>query len=578
MSSTRSATQTWMIRVSLALTSFGGAPAGLAVEEILVVGARLPRPVQDVVGSVDVVTREDLLRRVAVHLDDVVRYTPGISVARADTRFGSTEMTVRGLSGNRVTTLIDGVPVADQFDIGAFSNAGQDYLIADTISRVEILRGPASTLFGSDALGGVVAFVSRDPEEYLDGERWATSASAGYSGADRSRVVTGAIAGRRGELTGVLHVSALRADELDAAGTSAEDPIDRRRQAAKLKLHRALEGGNVVRLNAQVFDEQVDSRPEAILGFGRQFANTTVLTGDDRRRRYSLQGEIDFSVEAAWVQSGRLNVFGQRTRVDQVTDERRDGLDPPVAIRRGFDYRVDEVGGLLDMESRAGFGGVDHRVGWGLSLRRARIEELRDGELTNLLTGERSRVLLGETMPVRDFPNSTVTEAGAYLHDEISLGSFTIIPAARVEWYRLDAAADALYRQDNPTTPVVDVEEWALAPKLGVQWQLNDRLAWFAQYARGFRAPPFEDVNIGLDIPQFNIRALPNPDLEAETSDGIELGLRYRGGGRVPPSRCSAPTTTISSSRRCRWVPDPLTGVLLFQSRNIDRAASTGST
>lgn len=547
-----------------------------AIEEILVVGARLPRPVQDVVGSVAVVTREDLLRSVAVGLDDLVRYTPGVSVARADNRFGATELTIRGLSGNRVTTLIDGVPVSDQFDIGAFSNAGQDYLIADAISRVEILRGPASTLFGSDALGGVVAIVTRDPEEYLQGRDAAAALSATYSGADGARMLNAALAGRRGDLSGVLHLSGLRGDELDAAGTTAEDPLERRRRGAKLKLAQSFAGGNVLRVNAQVFDETVDSRPEAVLGFGRQFANTTALAGDDRRRRHSLQGELDFAVAGSWAESGRLNVYGQRSRVQQETLERRELLSPPVGIARSFEYRADELGAMLDFDSRARLGGRDHRIGWGLAVRRARIEEQRDGLQTNLLTGASTNVLLGEVMPVRDFPISTVTETAVYVHDEIDLGAVTVIPGLRAEWYRLSARADAQFREDNPGAAVVDADEWALAPKLGLQWRLGERIDVVAQYARGFRAPPFEDVNIGLDIPLFNVRALPNPDLRAETSDGVELGLRYRG------ERLRGSVTVFGADyddfieSKVPLGPDPASGVLLFQSRNIERARVYG--
>jgi hemoglobin/transferrin/lactoferrin receptor protein len=131
---------------------------------------RLLRPVQDVVGTVDVVSRENLRESLAVRMADVVRYVPGVSVTQGGTRFGDEGFTIRGLSGNRVLQLIDGIPVADQFDIGDFSNSTQDYLVPDAISRVEILRGPASTLFGSDALGGVVAVLTRDPEEFLEGE------------------------------------------------------------------------------------------------------------------------------------------------------------------------------------------------------------------------------------------------------------------------------------------------------------------------------------------------------------------------------------------------------------------------
>lgn len=573
---TRCSTGVWVLVWTLALGI--SAAASDPIEEILVVGARLPRPVQDVVGTVDVITRSALIEDIALDSADVVRYTPGVSVARADTRFGATEFTIRGLSGNRVTTLIDGVPVSDQFDIGAFSNAGQDYLAADTISRVEILRGPASTLFGSDALGGVVAVVTRDPEEYLEGGDFATSAAAAYSGADHGGMVSGSLAAGSGPASGVFHVSHQRSRQRDAAGTGAENPLDRERSAALVKVHVALRGGDALRFKAELFDESVDSRPEGVLGYGRQFASTTALVGDDSRRRLAAQGEYEFAVAGRWADVGRFRLYAQRSEVEQVTDERRDLADPPVAIRRGFDYRFDDSGIMIDLESPFELAGLDHRLGWGGSLRRSRVEELRSGLQRDLGTGTVTHTLLGETLPVRDFPNSTIIESAVYLHDEISAGRITVIPGVRFEHYRLDGHADGVYREDYPDTVVEDVSESAVVPKLGLQWRLADDLDVFLQYARGFRAPPFEDVNIGLHytVP-FDVRAIPNPELEAETSDGVELGVRFRG------PRVTAGFTLFGADydefieSKASLGFDPASGALLFQSRNIDRARVYGA-
>lgn len=548
------------------------------IEEIRVVGARSPRPAREVLGTVDLIGRDELLRQVTVRTEDLVRYLPGVSVARADNRFGATEFTIRGLSGNRVTTLVDGIPVADQFDVGALSNAGQDYLIPDAISRVEILHGPASTLFGSDALGGVIAVLNRAPEEYLDpGRRTGGSTTLAWSGADRGRELNGAVAGRAGPTSAVLHVSLRESEELDAAGTDDEDPLDRRRLAARMELAHALESGDQLRLSLETFDETVESRAGRILGTGRQFVHTTALTGDDLRRRHAIRGEHDFGVEGAWAESGRLLLYGQRSSVEQVTDERRDRLDPPVAIQRQFDYTFEDLGAVLDLQSRFARGPFDHRIGWGLSLRRSEVRELRDGHLTELPAGTRTSTLLGENLPVRDFPETRIRELGVYVHDEIRFGDFTLIPALRLEVHDLDASADPLFREDHPDLAVEDVRETALAPKLGVQWRIAHSLDLFAQYARGFRAPPFEDVNIGLDIPRFNVRAIPNPDLEAETSDGIELGLRHRGERiRAELVLFGADYEDFIESRTFIG-PDPATGVLRFQSRNLDRARVFGA-
>jgi hemoglobin/transferrin/lactoferrin receptor protein len=468
--------------------------------------------------------------------------------------------------------------VADQFDIGAFSNAGQDYLIPDAISRIEILRGPASTLFGSDALGGVVAVVTRDPEEYLDGGRVRTAAGAAYSGADHGRRVSGSAAARADALAGVLHVSVLDSAERDAAGTSAEESLDRQRGAAMLKLGYALPDGDAVRVKAELFDEQATSRPEAVLGYGRQFANTTALRGDDQRRRVAVQAEYDFAVSGAWADDARLSLYGQRSRTEQVTDERRQAVEPPLAIHRRFDYRFEDAGVLLDLESRFALAGFDHRLGWGVSVRRSWVEEQRDGLQRDLQSGAVTHTLLGEDLPVRDFPNSTVTQTATYLHDEISVGPLTLIPGVRFEHYRLDARADSLYRQDYPEVPVEDLTESAVAPKLGLQWRLSPQVDLFAQYARGFRAPPFEDVNIGLDyaVP-FHVRAIPNPELKAESSDGLELGVEYRGDRLRGAFALFGANYDDFIESKASLGFDPASGALLFQSRNIERARVHGA-
>lgn len=550
------------------------------IEEVVVVGARLPRPAKDVVGKFDVITHETLVNELASSLSDLTRYTPGVSVATADTRFGETEFTIRGLSGNRVATLIDGVPVPDQFDIGSFANAGQDFLVTDAVSRVEILRGPASTLFGSDALGGVVAIVTRDPEEFLTRGNRHIGGSAGYSGRDDASILNGAFALGGdlgpGNLAGVLHLSRKEGHETDRAAVSEPDAQDRTQQSAFSKLGYTLPSGNRLRLDLSWFDESVDTDVVSVLGYGRQFRNTTSIEGDDTRTRYAATGGFDFESDLAWIDQGRLNLYWQDVEVTQRTIEQRLVLTPPIENERIFQYDTSTWGMSMDFDSTFTTAGVEHRIGWGGSLQRSDIAEQRDGLITNLATGSSSNVLLGEVMPVRDFPKSTVDELALYVHDEISLGRFTLIPGLRYQTYDLDADADAIYTADNPTTAAIDASDDSLSPKLGLLWHLNDDVRLYVQYAHGFRAPPFEDVNIGFDIPLFNYRALPNPDLKPETSDGIEFGLNLdRDDYRFSISVFGVDYDDLIETR-ANLGRDPATGTLLFQSRNIDSARVYG--
>jgi hemoglobin/transferrin/lactoferrin receptor protein len=98
----------------------------------------------------------------------------------------------------------------------------------------------------------------------------------------------------------------------------------------------------------------------------------------------------------------------------------------------------------------------------------------------------------------------------------------------RIDSHRLDAdATDAVYLSGNPgTPPPVSMTDTAVSPKLGVVYHWTEAWTVFGQYARGFRAPPYSDVNNGFANLAFGYRTLSNPELRPETSDNYEAGVR----------------------------------------------------
>ena len=543
-----------------------------AVEEIFVVAARTPRQATDIASSVDVITHEDIATGLAVGLGDTVRYLPGVSVTRPGTRFPDSGLSIRGIGGNRVVTLIDRVPVPDQFAIGAFASAGRDYLVPDSVSRMEILRGPASTLFGSDALGGVLAVVTRGPDDYLDGSPVAAGLSHTYSGVDHGAATDlwAALSGSSAAVS--LHVSSRDAHEPDHAASGPADPAERQRRSAALRARFDLGSGTLLaRLDS--FREEIDTDLRSLLGYGRRYRNTTLLLGDDERDRHVA------SVAYQWtgniVDRAMITGYAQRGDVRQDTWEERGAARAPVTIERRFDYETDSAGVVADFETSRDWLGVTHRIGWGVDIGRTSVSEARNGTQTDWSSGLRTNVLLGERLPVRDFPDSVVREAGLYLHDEVFLQRWTLLPGVRFEAYDLDASSDSLFLDDNAGTEVVDLNESAFAPRFGVLYHASERTQWFAQYAHGFRAPPFEDVNVGFELPLFNYRGIPNPDLRAETSDGLEIGLRYSAPRfRIEASVFGAVYDDFIETRAPIGLDAD--GVLIFQSRNVDEARIYG--
>src|SRR3546814_2361157 len=108
--------------------------------------------------------------------------------------------------------------------------------------------------------------------------------------------------------------------------------------------------------------------------------------------------------------------------------------------------------------------------------------------------------MLPDVFPVRDFPVSRTTSAALYLQDEISFagGAFRLVPAVRVDRYELRPEVDPIFAGDNPGVAVADLDETSVSPKLGAVWHFAPDWSLFGGYARGFRSPPYGDVNLGL--------------------------------------------------------------------------------
>lgn len=128
------------------------------VEGVIVTGTRSPEGVDaaKLGGSITVVGAEQIQDRQVRVVSDVLRDAPGIAVSRTGGVGGLTSVRVRGAEGNHVLTLIDGIEAADPFQ-GEY-DFGQ--LLGDDIARIEILRGPQSALYGSDAIAGVINYIT----------------------------------------------------------------------------------------------------------------------------------------------------------------------------------------------------------------------------------------------------------------------------------------------------------------------------------------------------------------------------------------------------------------------------------
>lgn len=177
--------------------------------EVVVTATRLPAILADTPGA-RVIDRAAIGQRGAVFAADILSDVPGLSVVRAGAFGGVAQVRIRGATPGKTLVLVDGVPVNDPAEVnGAFDVSG---LELSDIERIEVLSGPQSSLWGSDAIGGVIAFTTRE----IDG--FGADLEAGSFGTVRGRLTGGVSTERYGVGVWVSH--------FDTVGISAADEAD----------------------------------------------------------------------------------------------------------------------------------------------------------------------------------------------------------------------------------------------------------------------------------------------------------------------------------------------------------------
>lgn len=503
---------------------------------IVVSSTRTDRNIDDVPNEVTLIHREELDQKNPTTLKDVFTQEIDLSVRESAKRYGmsgqatgrggSEGINIRGLEGNQVLIVQDGVRIPNSFQYGPFTTGRGDYLNLSHIKKIEVLRGSASTLYGSDGLAGVMSIQTLDPADLLkDQKNQAGYFQTSYSNQNKGFKADLGLAIREGDWEGLILANQSYSHEIqnqgtdDLAGSSRTkpNPMDQRSQGLIAKLKFNLNVNHQFGMGYELKKQNQQSQVLSALGVsmlparGRAIqVNTTDFKTDDVSDRSMWTFNHQYkNFEHQWLKQANTQIYVQYASTEQATKE--DRLINGIAQQRTRlnQYQQNIVGINTQFESHwHGIG--DHRFIYGLDLSESNISAIRNGSIPNP----------SEVFPNRPFPTTRYQMLGGFMQDEMDMGQLTLIPGLRLDQYRL--------MPEGVSETVKSSSGHAFTPRLGLVWRAHHSFSPYLQYSTGYRAPTPDQVNNTFDNRQHGYMSVGNSNLRPEKAKSLEWGFRGR--------------------------------------------------
>lgn len=441
-----------------------------AAPQVVVTATRRPMLEVDAPAAMTVVTRRQIEQRGADNVLDAIRGETGVSL-QGRAIGGRQVISLRGLDSRHTLFLVDGRRVASSDSVIGHSDFQYDWIAVEDIERIEIARGPLSVLYGSEAMGGVINIITREPSNtWTGGATVEGSWAEGGRGGDGWRTAFGLSGPLGGGLALRAGASQTVLDPLASLEDARISELEgREKSEGWLSLAWWLPAGH--RLDAdfrQSREERVADARER--GGARRYHQT--LNRLDRQ-----MASLGWS--AQW--GGPLALASQLRAYSSVIDvlnERSAGVLPNPPQRLQDEVLEGQLGGLSGLHAwTTGF--------------EARNESLEDAGLPGGRSLARLRAL--------------------YVQDE-----WAVLPQLRLTL--------GLRRDDN------SLYGGETSPRAYAVWRASPVWTVKGGYGHGFKAPNLKQIVPGARREGPNL-FIGNPDLQPETSNSVELGVGWQQGG-----------------------------------------------
>jgi len=468
-------------------------------EHVQVTATRTNKRDIDIAAAVTAIDDETVLRQAPDVIAEVLRGQPGTFFQQ--TTPGQGIPIIRGLKGSQVLHMVDGMRLNNAF----FRNAPNQYLgLVDSFAtqRIEVVRGSQGSLYGADAMGGVLNILTREPD-YSDSNWQQESRLYGsYDSVDDGWVLSARTQG--GKQGWGFAGGASYQDHSSRTSGNGEKlvPSAYKSKAADLKFVIDSSDSSSLMLSAQVMEQPSTPRyDELVPGFGQETPSSEQFLFEPNRRSF-IHARFRLDGNTAWFDQFEAHIARQVISDDRLTQE----YGSPEIVTENNSSTLDGVTLQFNSSLPSGLSLV-----WGAeyytdAVNSSRFTHFEDnGELTEV----NSR-----------FPDgSSMDSAAVYLSGEwLTTGNFDLNAGLRYSWFDISLPAD-----DNHGNVLLTPAD--LTGDIHAVYELNPELKLVANFGRGFRPPNIFDLATLGPRPgnRFNVA---NPELDPETVWSYDLGFK----------------------------------------------------
>lgn len=491
-----------------------------AMEVIVISGSRMEQKIEQVAGSIVVIDEAAINKSQSNDFSGLFRNESAIGVKGGAGK--PTTVTIRGIGGNRVMMVKDGVRVNNQYasPLGpGAEGTGRGLTEVQSLKQVEVVKAAASTMYGSDALGGVVVMRTKDASDYLSGEDHYLSLNSGYTGINNEYTAGLTTAQSYGNFESLF--SYQRREGEEAKNFQNDLPkSDLTQESFLLKSKYHFNDHTWLQLTLDYLTQDLNR-------FEQKFSRTNVLDEeiDTNQSTKVLNGALQLRSDKATAMHDNLTVTLYTGSTKQQEYRNYYDIDAALATThsewRDYQFEDQRIGINSTFNKYLGDANYGHEITYGLDYEWSEMSRHRTYAQKDNWVSQHPFT----------FADTESLRMGIFAQDDVHLlnGKLNIIAGVRYDYYENTPDKSRLTAAQDPAN-FNAMSEGFWSPKLGMVYHIVDAVSVYGQYTYGYKMPTpdqkwgellVNEANMPVDV-----LVKPNYDLQAEYSNTFELGVR----------------------------------------------------